>query len=107
MGARKIVVANVGPIGCIPYQRDINPSAGENCVSYPNQLAQMYNTQLKDLVAKLNTNLRGSKFVYADVYHIVDDIIQNYRSFGVLFIYFFALSSLSSNIHFLLILLVT
>ncbi|XP_057485222.1 GDSL esterase/lipase At4g16230-like isoform X2 [Actinidia eriantha] len=82
MGARKIVVANVGPIGCIPYQRDINPSAGENCVSYPNQLAQMYNTQLKDLVAELNTNLWGAKFVYADVYHIVDDIIQNYRSFG-------------------------
>ncbi|GFZ09089.1 GDSL-like Lipase/Acylhydrolase superfamily protein [Actinidia rufa] len=82
MGARKIVVANVGPIGCIPYQRDINPSAGENCVAYPNQLAQMYNSQLKNLVAELNTNLEGSKFAYADVYHIVDDIIQNYRSFG-------------------------
>ena len=94
MGARNIVVANVGPIGCIPYQRDINPSAGENCVAYPNQLAQMYNSQLKDLVAELNTNLEGSKFVYADVYHIVDDIIQNYRSFGV-FVYLFFCSLFS------------
>ena len=83
MGARRILVANVGPIGCIPFERDINPSAGENCVAFPNQLAQLFNSQLKDLIAELSTNLSGSKFVYGDVYHIVDDILRNYISFGV------------------------
>lgn len=82
MGARRIVVANVGPIGCIPYQREINPSAGDDCVAFPNQLAQMYNAPLKDLIAELSTNLKGATFVYADVYRIVDDIVHNYKSYG-------------------------
>ncbi|KAK3011213.1 hypothetical protein RJ639_012365 [Escallonia herrerae] len=81
MGARRIVVANVGPIGCIPYQRDINPSAGDGCVAFPNELAKLYNSQLRGLVMELNSNLNGSKFVYADVYRIVEEIIQNYMSY--------------------------
>ncbi|KAL9364857.1 hypothetical protein Peur_042730 [Populus x canadensis] len=82
LGARKILVANVGPIGCIPYQRDTNPAAGDNCVSFSNQIAQLYNTELKSLVTELGANLEGSNFVYADVYRIVNDILQNYRSYG-------------------------
>lgn len=82
MGARKIIVVNVGPIGCIPYQREINPSAGDKCVDFPNGLAQLFNNQLRSLVTQLNSKLVGSKFVYADVYEIVQDIIQNYSSYG-------------------------
>ncbi|XP_059278077.1 GDSL esterase/lipase At4g16230-like [Lycium ferocissimum] len=82
MGARKIIVVNVGPIGCIPYQRAINPSAGDKCVEFPNGLAQLYNNQLRGLVSELSSKLTGSKFVYADVYAIVQDIIQNYSSYG-------------------------
>ncbi|KAF5192304.1 GDSL esterase/lipase [Thalictrum thalictroides] len=82
LSARKIIVANVGPIGCIPYQRDINPSAGDDCDAYPNQLANLFNERLKPLVMELNSNLPGSKFVYADVFRIVVDIIQNFKSYG-------------------------
>ncbi|KAI4334983.1 hypothetical protein L6164_013674 [Bauhinia variegata] len=82
LGARKIVVANVGPIGCIPNQRDTNPGAGDNCVIFPNQLAQLFNAQLKSLILELRTNLQGSIFVYADVYHILADILQNYLAYG-------------------------
>ncbi|KAI4334986.1 hypothetical protein L6164_013676 [Bauhinia variegata] len=82
LGARKFVVANVGPIGCIPFERDTNPDAGDNCASFPNQLAQLFNVQLKSLVAELNTNLEGSFFLYADVYHILEDILQNYNAHG-------------------------
>nr|KYP57879.1 GDSL esterase/lipase At4g16230 family [Cajanus cajan] len=82
LGARKIVVANVGPIGCIPSQRDANPGAGDSCVVFPNQLAQLFNTQLKGLIAELNSNLEGSMFVYADVYRILEDILLNYVVLG-------------------------
>ncbi|KAB2599298.1 GDSL esterase/lipase [Pyrus ussuriensis x Pyrus communis] len=82
LGARKILVTNVGPIGCIPYERDTNPDAGDSCVEKPNQLAQLFNPELKSLLMELNANLEGSKFVYADVYRIVDDITQNYISYG-------------------------
>ena len=82
MGARKIIVANVGPIGCIPYVRDTNPAAGDNCVSLANQLAQLFNAELKSLIIDLSANLQESKFAYADVYRIVEDILQNYISYG-------------------------
>ncbi|XP_008781147.2 GDSL esterase/lipase At4g16230-like isoform X1 [Phoenix dactylifera] len=82
LGARKIIVANVGPIGCIPYERDTNPSAGSNCVEFPNQMAQSYNKRLKDLVLELRSNLEGALIVYADVYRIVADIIQNHKNYG-------------------------
>lgn len=83
MGARKIIVANVGPIGCIPYQRDTNPGAGDGCVAFANELAELYNRELRSLVQELSTNLERSNFVYADVYDIVDDILRNYRSYGL------------------------
>lgn len=82
LGARKFVVANVGPIGCIPSQRDANPGAGDGCVAFPNQLAQLFNSQLKVLVAELNSNLEGSVFAYADVYQILEDILQNSEALG-------------------------
>ncbi|KAL0457506.1 UNVERIFIED_CONTAM: GDSL esterase/lipase [Sesamum latifolium] len=84
MGARKIIVANVGPIGCIPFQRDINPSAaaGDGCAVFPNQLAQLFNAQLRALLTQLRADLHQSNFIYADVYRIVHDIIQNYSSYG-------------------------
>ena len=82
MGARKIVVINVGPVGCIPFSRESDPTAGNECSVEPNELAQMYNLQLKTVVDDLNANLQGSRFVYADVFRIVYDIIQNYGSYG-------------------------
>ncbi|XP_030974132.1 GDSL esterase/lipase At4g16230-like [Quercus lobata] len=83
LGARKIIVANVGPIGCIPYVRDTNiPAAGDNCVSLANQLAQLFNAELKSLIIDLSANLQESKFAYADVHRIVEDILQNYISYG-------------------------
>uniref|UniRef100_A0A7N2LX47 GDSL esterase/lipase n=1 Tax=Quercus lobata TaxID=97700 RepID=A0A7N2LX47_QUELO len=77
-----IIVANVGPIGCIPYVRDTNPAAGDNCVSLANQLAQLFNAELKSLIIDLSANLQESKFAYADVHRIVEDILQNYISYG-------------------------
>ena len=83
LGARKIVVANVGPIGCIPYERDANPTSGDSCAVFPNQLAQLFNSQLRSLITELSNSLEGSKFVYADVYHIVEDILENYTKYGL------------------------
>ncbi|KAL5541991.1 hypothetical protein UlMin_009701 [Ulmus minor] len=82
LGARKIIVVNVGPIGCIPYVRDTNPNAGEDCVELPNQLAQLFNTKLRSLVVELSNTLVESNLVYADTYYIVQDIINNYKSYG-------------------------
>lgn len=82
LDARKFVVGNVGPIGCIPYQKTINRIKATQCVSLPNQLALQYNGMLRDLLAELNDNLPGAKFVLANVYDLVLELLTNYESYG-------------------------
>lgn len=82
LDARKFVIGNVGPVGCIPYQKTINQLSADECVDLPNQLARQYNVRLKDLVTELNTNLNGSTFVYANVYDLVMEVITNYDKYG-------------------------
>ncbi|GAB2233287.1 hypothetical protein Droror1_Dr00002506 [Drosera rotundifolia] len=82
LGARKIAVPNVGPIGCVPNEIDLNPSAGDNCVAFPNQAAQEFNVRLRSLIPELNRSLKGAMFVHADVYTVFLNIIINYQSYG-------------------------
>lgn len=82
MGARKILVTNVPPVGCCPFERDFNQHSGQVCVKFQNLLVQKYNNQLKWMLKELTNTLKGSTFVYADVYHIFDDIMKNYGSYG-------------------------
>ncbi|CAL2273645.1 unnamed protein product [Prunus armeniaca] len=82
LDARKFVIGNVGPLGCIPYQKTINQLNPDECVELPNKLALQYNGRLKDLLAELNDNLPGSTFVYANVYDLVKELITNYAKYG-------------------------
>ncbi|OIW10971.1 hypothetical protein TanjilG_22778 [Lupinus angustifolius] len=82
MNGRRFVVANVGPIGCIPYERSINQLKEGKCVDLAENLSTQYNAQLKDLLAELNDNLHGATFVLANVYDLVSEIITNYAKYG-------------------------
>ncbi|KAL0430316.1 UNVERIFIED_CONTAM: GDSL esterase/lipase [Sesamum radiatum] len=82
LDARKFIVGNVGPIGCIPYQKTINQLKEDECVSLPNKLALQYNARLKDLLQELNENLPGATFVHANVYDLVMELITNYAKYG-------------------------
>ncbi|KAL3640256.1 hypothetical protein CASFOL_011748 [Castilleja foliolosa] len=82
LDARKFIVGNVGPIGCIPYQKTINQLSENECVSLANKLALQYNAKLKDLMKELNDNLEGATFVLANVYDLVMELITNYSKYG-------------------------
>lgn len=75
-------MGNVGPIGCIPYQKTINQLSEVECVSLPNKLALQYNARLKDLLHELNENLHEATFVHANVYDLVMELITNYDKYG-------------------------
>ncbi|KAH0971352.1 hypothetical protein GBA52_023508 [Prunus armeniaca] len=66
LDARKFVIGNVGPLGCIPYQKTINQLNPDECVELPNKLALQYNGRLKDLLAELNDNLPGVSCALAE-----------------------------------------
>ncbi|XP_075653261.1 GDSL esterase/lipase At2g23540-like [Castanea sativa] len=82
LDARKFVIANVGPIGCIPYQKTLYQLNEGECVELPNKLALQYNAKLKDLLTEFNENLPGATFVLANVYDLASDIITNYENYG-------------------------
>lgn len=76
------MIGNVGPIGCIPYQKTINQLKENECVELANKLALQYNRRLKDLLTELNENLPGATFVHANVYDLVMEVITNYEKYG-------------------------
>lgn len=55
----------------------------DGCVPISNQIAQLYNNKLKgSMLEELNKTLVETQFVYADIYAMSKDIIQNYISYG-------------------------
>ncbi|KAK1269707.1 GDSL esterase/lipase [Acorus gramineus] len=82
LDARKFVIGNVGPIGCIPYQKTINKLTQNECVGLANELAQRYNGRMRDLLTELNENLHGATFLLGNVYDLVLELITNYAKYG-------------------------
>ncbi|CAN6446748.1 unnamed protein product [Victoria cruziana] len=86
LGARKIVVVNVGPLGCMPSQIARADTNGQ-CVDRVNQEVMAFNTQLFELVKKINSTLPGSIFVHYNVYDVFMDIADNPSKYGKFYLY--------------------
>ncbi|KAJ7531559.1 hypothetical protein O6H91_14G048800 [Diphasiastrum complanatum] len=82
LGARKIVISAVGPIGCTPYQLTLNIATGGTCVPYPNTLVRNLNTAIKEMVVELNANLPQVFIVYGNTYDVVLKVVTNPQSYG-------------------------
>lgn len=76
------MVSNVGPLGCIPYQKTINQLNENECAGLPNQMAMKYNALLRDLLMELNRRLPGAVFVLSNAYDLVTELLANYRAYG-------------------------
>ena len=79
LGARKVIVASVGPIGCIPYQ--LARFSGNNstrCNENINKAIVLFNSGLRKLVDQFNGGqLAGSKFILVDSYRSSNDLYMN------------------------------
>ncbi|KZV22443.1 GDSL esterase/lipase [Dorcoceras hygrometricum] len=83
LGARKVVVVGVGPLGCIPFIRAIDLIPSGECSGEVNALVQGYNQKLKEKLYQMNRDLWPSAvFVYANSYDIFRDIILNHHIYG-------------------------
>lgn len=85
LGARKIVVVDVGPIGCIPYVRALLVIPNGKCSSAANKLIRAYNAKLRRRIYELNQEMGPeATFVYANSFDIVMQVIRNYSQYGTL-----------------------
>ena len=64
LGARKLGIINVGPVGCVPRVRVLNATGG--CADGMNQLAAGFDAALESLLAGLAAELLGMAYSLAD-----------------------------------------
>ncbi|KAJ6333320.1 hypothetical protein OIU77_009229, partial [Salix suchowensis] len=71
LGARKLAVIGVSPIGCTPNATAFYDTNGSLCVKPMNEAAILLNDHLKLLVQDLNKKLIGANFMYLEIYEII------------------------------------
>lgn len=81
LGARRIAVFSLGPVGCVPA-RVLLPDAPTNkCFGKINLMVKTYNQGLENLVKDMPIKYPGAVGVYSAVY----DIVQQYRAIPTLY----------------------
>ncbi|KAK4794911.1 hypothetical protein SAY86_012905 [Trapa natans] len=82
LGARKIAIGGLPPMGCLPLERARNLMKGSRCVDEYNRVAMEFNGKLEDMVEKLTKELGGIRLVLFNPYDALNDIIQNPEAYG-------------------------
>ncbi|KAL6638934.1 hypothetical protein ACP70R_023570 [Stipagrostis hirtigluma subsp. patula] len=82
VGARKIVLAGLLLVGCLPAQRTLNHDKPGECDERHNQFARMFNAELQEAVRRLNGELAGAQVVYAEKYSVMSAILANPKEYG-------------------------
>ncbi|KAK7280768.1 hypothetical protein RJT34_25835 [Clitoria ternatea] len=82
VGARRVGVFSVPPVGCVPFQRTMAGGAERKCVQEYNNAVMLFNEKLSKEINSLNQNLPNSRVVYLDVYNPFLDIVLNYQNYG-------------------------
>ncbi|KAK6928044.1 GDSL lipase/esterase, partial [Dillenia turbinata] len=82
LGARKIAIFEVGPLGCTPMAIKIL-GTGNGCLEDVNQMITYFNGELKIMLSNLTSTLQGSSFVLNPSYSLAYDIIKNPTKYGL------------------------
>ncbi|KAJ7534764.1 hypothetical protein O6H91_12G003000 [Diphasiastrum complanatum] len=82
LGARKIALLSLPPLGCLPSQRFMHGLGKTGCVEFLNTVAQQFNERLQDTLIMMKTSLPGSKLAYLDSYTTLYNVIQNPSKYG-------------------------
>ncbi|XVE56917.1 hypothetical protein DITRI_Ditri04bG0049400 [Diplodiscus trichospermus] len=80
LGARKLMVFGLGPMGCIPLQRVLSLSG--QCQERSNKLALSFNKAASKLLVKMEKKLPNANFKFGEAYDVVDDVIRNPNKYG-------------------------
>lgn len=75
LGARKIGVTTLAPIGCLPAIITIFGEDSNECVSKLNKDAMSFNNKLKEASQKLLKKLSGLNLVLFDIYQPLYNIV--------------------------------
>ncbi|XP_071723892.1 GDSL esterase/lipase APG-like [Rutidosis leptorrhynchoides] len=77
MGARRLGVTSLPPLGCLPAARTIFGYHENGCVSNINTDAQQFNKKINAAAKSLQKQLPGLKLVIFDIFKPLYDVIQS------------------------------
>ncbi|KAI3473550.1 hypothetical protein Pfo_031208 [Paulownia fortunei] len=82
LGLRKFFIPEVAPIGCVPFKVDKGLAPAGECKSTSNDLVQMFNSRLRSLVYRLNSDYPGSVFILGDSFQMFTYLRDNADAYG-------------------------
>lgn len=82
LGARKIALTGLPPMGCLPLERTINIMALSECNEEYNNVALEFNAKSSGLIAQLNKELPGLKLVFSNPYYLLLHMIKKPSYYG-------------------------
>lgn len=80
LGARRVVVVGVPPLGCFPLIELIRDDRNK-CDDPLNKLAISFNSKIQQKLATLNTSV-AIKATYADIYTVIERAVQYPKQYG-------------------------
>ncbi|VFQ83231.1 unnamed protein product [Cuscuta campestris] len=82
LGARKIGVTSLPPLGCLPAAKTLFGFHQSGCVDYINTNAQKFNGKVNAAAAQLKKSLPGLRLVIFDIYKPLNDLIKSPSNSG-------------------------
>lgn len=82
MGARKLGVTSLPPLGCVPEARNFFGYRGNDCLSWVNTVARQFNKNLNLAADNLRKQLPGLKIVVFDIYKPLEDLVKSPLTYG-------------------------
>ncbi|CAL1407258.1 unnamed protein product [Linum trigynum] len=83
LGARKISLGGLPPMGCMPLERTTNMMGQRACVDSYNVVAADFNGKMNNLTEKLNAELHGAQIVFSNPYFALMGIIRHPSLYGM------------------------
>lgn len=82
LGARRIAVFSLGPVGCVPARALLSGAPVDRCYGKMNVMVKNYNKGLESLVQNVPTNYPGAVAVFGGVYNLVQRFRANPTRYG-------------------------
>ncbi|KAH6808219.1 GDSL-like Lipase/Acylhydrolase superfamily protein [Perilla frutescens var. frutescens] len=82
LGARRIAVFGIPPVGCLPAQRTLAGGPMRKCSEEYNQAAQLINSKFSPKMDSLTKSLPQSRVVYIDIYEPILNLILQPQKYG-------------------------
>ncbi|KAA8542176.1 hypothetical protein F0562_023328 [Nyssa sinensis] len=83
-GARKFVVFDICPLGCLPGILNMLPvKPHTRCAEQINDVISIYNMKLGAKLKQLSSMLKGLTFITGNTYNLTQEILQNPGRYGI------------------------